>query len=233
MGQKVRPTGFRVGIVEDWRSRWYASKKEYGNLLIEDFKIRNFVKKKYQFAGIPKIEIERTRDQVVVHLFTARPGIIIGRKGQEVDRLKAELEELTGRRMELKIVEINNPQRSAVLVAEDISQQLSKRGSFRRTVKRTLDQVMEAGVEGIKVQVSGRLGGAEMSRTEKAIRGSIPLSTLQRHVDYGFAIAQTAQGVIGVKVWIDLGDYADEETGDGSDAKAGEAPQKPKKTHKR
>jgi small subunit ribosomal protein S3 len=233
MGQKVRPTGFRVGIVEDWRSRWYASKKDYGNLLVEDFKIRDFVKKKYQFAGIPKIEIERTRDQVVVYLYSARPGLIIGRKGQEVDRLKAELEELTGRRMELKIVEVNNPQHSAVLVAEDISQQLSKRGSFRRTIKRTLDQVMDSGVEGIKVQVSGRLGGAEMSRTEKAMRGSIPLSTLQRHVDYGFAIAQTSQGVIGVKVWIDLGDYADEETGDGSHAKAGEAPQRSKKAHKK
>lgn len=233
MGQKVRPTGFRIGVVEDWRSRWYASKKEFGALLVEDFKIRDFIKKKYQFAGIPKIEIERTRDQVVVHLFTARPGIIIGRKGQEVDRLKAELEDLTGRRMELKIVEVNNPNRSATLVAEDVAQQLAKRGSFRRTIKRTLDQVMESGVHGIKVQVAGRLGGAEMSRTEKAIRGSIPLSTLQRHVDYGFAIAHTAQGSIGVKVWIDLGNYTDEEAGDGAHAKAGQAPQKSKKTHKR
>jgi small subunit ribosomal protein S3 len=233
MGQKVRPTGFRVGIVEDWRSRWYAPKKEFGALLVEDFKIREFIKGKYKFAGIPKIEIERTRDQVVVHMHTARPGIVIGRKGQEVDRLKAELEELTGRRMELKIVEVNSPQRSAVLVAEEIAQQLLKRGSFRRTIKRTLDQVMEAGVHGVKVELSGRLGGAEMSRKEKAMRGSIPLSTLSRHVDYGFAIAKTAQGVIGVKVWIDLGNYSDEETGDGADAKAGEAQKKPKRTHKR
>ncbi len=233
MGQKVRPTGFRVGVFEDWRSRWYAPKKEFGDLLVEDFKIRKFVKEKYQFAGIPKIEIERTRDQVVVHLFTSRPGIIIGRKGQEVDRLKGELEELTGRRMELKIVEINNPSHNAVLVAEDIAQQLSKRGSFRRTVKRTLDQVMESGVYGVKVQLSGRLGGAEMSRTEKANRGSVPLSTLRRHVDYGFSIAQTAQGVIGIKVWIDLGDYDSEEDGDGVDAPAGQAPKKPKKTYKR
>lgn len=233
MGQKTRPTGFRVGIVEDWRSRWYAPKREYGPLLVEDHKIRSFIKKKYQFAGIPKVEIERTRDQVVVHLFTARPGIIIGRKGQEVDRLKAELEDLTGRRMELKIVEVNNPQRSAVLVAEDIAQQLSKRGSFRRTLKRALEQVRESGARGVKVQISGRLGGAEMSRTEKASSGSIPLSTLQRHIDYGFAVAKTAQGVIGVKVWIDLGNYTDEESGDGAHAKAGQAPQKPKKTHKR
>ncbi|MBW3541603.1 MAG: 30S ribosomal protein S3 [Planctomycetes bacterium] len=233
MGQKVRPTGFRVGITEDWRSRWFASKKEFGPLLVEDRKIRKFIKDKYQFAGIPKIEIERTRDQVVVHLFTARPGIIIGRKGQEVDRLKGELEELTGRRMELKIVEINNPQKSAVLVAEDIAQQLRKRGSFRRTIKRALDQVVESGAKGVKVELSGRLGGSEMSRTEKANRGSVPLSTLRRHIDYGFAVSRTAQGIIGVKVWIDLGDYADEEAGDGAHAKAGQASQKPKRSHKR
>ena len=178
MGQKTRPTGFRVGIVEEWRSRWYASKKEFGDLLVEDHKIRKFIKKKYLFAGIPKIEIERTRDMVIVHLSCARPGIIIGRKGQEVDRLKAELEDLTGRRMDLKIIEINNANRSSQLVAEDIAQQLEKRASFRRTIKRALDQVMEAGVYGVKVQLSGRLGGAEMSRCEKASRGSIPLSTL-------------------------------------------------------
>lgn len=233
MGQKVRPTGFRVGIVEDWRSRWYATKKEFGALLAEDFKMRKFIKEKYQFAGIPKIEIERTRDQVVVILHTARPGIIIGRKGQEVDRLKSELEELTGRRTELKIVEVNNASRSAVLVAEDVAQQLSKRGSFRRTIKRTLDQVMDAGVYGVKIELAGRLGGSEMSRREKASRGSIPLSTLQRHIDYGFAISKTAQGIIGVKVWIDLGDYSKEETGDGADAQEGQAPQKPKRSHKR
>lgn len=233
MGQKVRPTGYRVGIVEDWRSRWYAPKKEFGDLLVEDHKIRQFVKTKYLFAEIPKVEIERTRDQVVVHLYTARPGIIIGRKGQEVDRLKAELEDLTGRRMELKIVEINTPQRSAVLVAEKIAQQLAKRGSFRRTIKRALDEVMEGGVEGVKVQLSGRLGGAEMSRVEKASRGSIPLSTLRRHIDYGFAVARTAQGTIGVKVWIDLGDYEKGDTDDGAHAKAGQASQKSKRAHKR
>lgn len=233
MGQKVRPTGFRVGIVEDWRSRWYATKKEFGDLLQEDFRIRSFIKKKYEFAGIPKIEIERTRDQVIVHLHTARPGIIIGRKGQEVDRLKAELEDLTGRRMELKIVEINQPNRSAMLVAEDIAQQLVKRGSFRRVMKRSLDQVMEAGVDGIKIELAGRLGGAEMSRTEKAIRGSIPLSTLRKHIDYGLAVARTTMGVIGVKVWIDLGEYDREETQDGAYAQAGKAPQRTKRPRKR
>ena len=233
MGQKTRPTGFRVGVVEDWRSRWYAAKKEFGELLIEDFRIRKFIKTKYQVAGIPKIEIERTRDQVIVHLHTARPGIIIGRKGQEVDRLKAELEDQIGRRMDLKIVEIGNPNRSAVLVAEDIAGQLAKRGSFRRTMKRALDQVMESGAHGVKIQLSGRLGGAEMSRTEKGQRGSVPLSTLQRHIDYGLAKSQTTMGVIGVKVWIDLGEYSAEETGDGTHAKAGQAPQRAKRSHKR
>ncbi|MDZ4685188.1 MAG: 30S ribosomal protein S3 [Planctomycetaceae bacterium] len=233
MGQKVRPTGFRVGIVEDWRSRWYATKREFGDLLIEDFKIRSFVKKKYEFAGIARIEIERTRDQVIVFLHTARPGIIIGRKGQEVDRLKAELEDLTGRRMELKIVEINTPQRRALLVAEDIAQQLVKRGSFRRVIKRALDQVMEAGVDGVKVELSGRLGGAEMSRTEKAGRGSIPLSTIRKHIDYGYAIARSTAGVIGVKVWVNLGEYTDEESADGAYAQAGKAPQRAKRQRKR
>jgi small subunit ribosomal protein S3 len=233
MGQKTRPTGFRVGIVEDWRSRWYAPKKEFGALLVEDHKIRTFIRNEYRSAAIERVEIERTRDQVVVQLHTARPGIIIGKKGQEIDRLKGQLEDLTGRRMEVKIIEINNPFRSATLVAEDIAQQLQKRGSFRRAIKRTLDQVMEAGVHGVKVQLSGRLGGAEMSRQEKAIRGSIPLSTLQRHVDYGFVAAKTAQGIIGVKVWIDRGNYTDEESGDGTHAKTGEAPKKPKRSHKR
>jgi len=233
MGQKVRPTGYRVGVMENWRSRWYAPKKEYGDLLMEDFKIRRFVSEKYQFAEIARVEIERTRDQVVVHLFTARPGVIIGRKGQEIDRLKGELEDLTGRRMDLKIVEISNPNRDAKLVADKVAQQLSKRGSFRRAIKKTLEEVMSSGVCGVKIEMSGRLGGAEMSRKEKASRGSIPLSTLRRHIDYGFTAAKTSQGVIGVKVWIDLGDYSDEETSDGTNAKTGQASKKPTRSYKR
>ena len=233
MGQKTHPTGFRVGVVEDWRSRWYAPKREYGALLVEDFKLRKFIKEEYKSAAIDRVEIERTRDNVIVIMHTARPGIIIGRKGQEIDKLKARLEDLTGRRMDVKIVEIANPFRSATLVAEDIAQQLAKRGSFRRAIKRTLEQVMEAGVYGVKVQLSGRLGGAEMSRCEKASKGSIPLSTLQRHIDYGLAISKTAMGVIGVKVWIDLGNYADQESGNAPNAQASEAPKKPKRTHKR
>ncbi|MCX7388820.1 MAG: 30S ribosomal protein S3 [Planctomycetota bacterium] len=233
MGQKVRPTGFRVGVMETWRSRWYASKREFGDLLLEDQKIRKFVATKYAFAEIARVEIERTRDQVVVHMHTARPGVIIGRKGQEVDKLKSELEELTGRRMDVKIVEITNPNRNAKLVAMKIAQQLQKRGSFRRAIKKTLDEVMSSGVYGVKIQMSGRLGGAEMSRQEKASRGSIPLSTLRRHIDYGLAESATTMGIIGVKVWIDLGDYSNEETADGVNAKAGQASKKPKRTYKR
>ena len=232
MGQKVRPTGFRVGVMETWRSRWYASKREFGDLLLEDQKIRKFVATKYAFAEIARVEIERTRDQVVVHMHTARPGVIIGRKGQEVDKLKSELEELTGRRMDVKIVEITNPNRNAKLVAMKIAQQLQKRGSFRRAIKKTLDEVMSSGVYGVKIQMSGRLGGAEMSRQEKASRGSIPLSTLRRHIDYGLAESATTMGIIGVKVWIDLGDYSNEETADGVNAKAGQASKKPKRTYK-
>jgi small subunit ribosomal protein S3 len=233
MGQKVRPTGLRVGVMETWRSRWYASGREFGDLLLEDQKIRKFVATKYAFAEIARVEIERTRDQVVVHMHTARPGVIIGRKGQEVDKLKSELEDLTGRRMDVKIVEINNPNRNAKLVAMKIAQQLQKRGSFRRAIKKTLDEVMSSGVYGVKIQMSGRLGGAEMSRQEKASRGSIPLSTLRRHIDYGLAESATTMGIIGVKVWIDLGDYSNEETADGANAKAGQAPKKPKRTYKR
>jgi small subunit ribosomal protein S3 len=219
-----------LGICEDWRSRWYATKAEFGDLLIEDFRIREFVKKRYEFAAIHKVEIERTRDQVICHVHTARPGIIIGRKGQEVDRLKGELEDLTGRHMDLKIVEIGQPARSAILVAEDIAQQLVKRGSFRKVIKRSLEQSMEAGVDGVKIELSGRLGGAEMSRTEKASKGSIPLSTLRKRIDYGLAVARTTMGTIGVKVWIDLGD---EEVNDGSHAQAGQASQRAKRARKR
>ncbi|MGC1276150.1 MAG: 30S ribosomal protein S3 [Planctomycetaceae bacterium] len=233
MGQKTRPTGFRIGITEPWRSRWYATKKEFGDLLVEDKKLRDHVKSKNKAAGIARIVVERTRDNVVVHVHTSRPGVLIGQKGQNVDRLKAELEDLTGRRMDVKIVELNNANRSAVLVGEDIAQQLEKRVAFRRALKRSLDQVMESGVHGVKIQLSGRLGGAEMSRTEKASRGSIPLSTLRRHIDYGFVTARTAQGVIGIKVWIDLGDYKDEESADGADAQAGQAQKRTKRAYKR
>jgi small subunit ribosomal protein S3 len=232
MGQKVNPTGFRTGIMVGWKSRWYASKQEFSNLLLEDRKLRNFVKEKYRFAGIPKIEIERTRDEVKVILYTARPGIIIGRKGQEVERLQDELQNLVGRRINIKIEEISRPEIFAQLVAEDIADQLAKRASFRRCMKRAMETTMEAGAKGIKIQLAGRLGGSEMARREKSLVGSIPLSTLRAKIDYGFTEAMTPQGHIGVQVWVNQGMYQEDET-DGVDAQEGQAPKKPKRTYKR
>ena len=231
MGQKVHPTGFRTGVTEPWKSRWYASKKEFKDLLLEDVKVRKFLKTKYRSAAIPKVEIERTRDEVKVILHCGRPGVIIGRKGQEVDRLQDELQELLGRRVNLKVEEVSRPEIQAQLIAEDIADQLVKRAAFRRTLKRSLDATMDAGAKGVKIQLAGRLGGAEMSRCEKAIAGSMPLSTLRAKIDYGFCEAPTAQGNIGIQVWVNQGMY--EEDGDGADAQEGQAPKKPKRSYKR
>jgi len=231
MGQKVNPIGFRTGIMLGWKSRWYASKKEFADLLVEDQKIRKYVHKKYKFAGIPKVEIERTRDEVKVILYAARPGVIIGRKGQEVEQLQDELQSLVGRRINIKIEEVSRPELQAQLVAEDIAEQLSKRAGFRRTMKRAMEQTMEAGAKGIKIQLAGRLGGAEMARREKQISGSIPLSTLRAKIDYGIVEAKTAQGHIGVQVWINQGMYEDDD--DGADAQEGQAQKKPKRSYKR
>jgi small subunit ribosomal protein S3 len=232
MGQKVNPTGFRTGVMIGWKSRWFASKQEFADLLVEDFKLRKYIKKKFHGAGIPKIEIERTRDEVKIILFTARPGIIIGRKGQEVERLQEELQSLVGRRINIKIEEVARPEMQAQLVAEDIAEQLAKRASFRRTMKRSAEQTMEAGAKGIKIQLAGRLGGSEMARREKLVTGSMPLSTLRAAIDYGLAEAKTAQGHIGVQVWVNQGMHHEGST-DGDDAQAGQAPKKPKRTYKR
>ncbi|MCX5648326.1 MAG: 30S ribosomal protein S3 [Planctomycetota bacterium] len=220
MGQKVHPTGFRIGITESWRSRWYAPKRTYGPLLVEDEKIRRFIKKNYGFAAISKIEIERTREEVKVILHSARPGLIIGRKGAEVDRLREQLEDLTGRRITVSIVEVVKAELSAQLVAENVAQQLEKRAAFRRTMKQAVDTTMAAGALGVKIRCAGRLGGAEMSRSEVTSRGSIPLHTLRAHIDYGFAQAHCTYGVTGVKAWVYLGEYAQtpKEAGDGDDA---------------
>src|SRR6516164_2017937 len=207
MGQKVRPTGFRTGIMVDWLSHWYASKQDFSELLVEDQKIRRFIKKRYGDAGISKIRIQRTRERVTVYIHAARVGMIIGKKGQEVDKLTKDLEDLCHRHIEVKTLEVNRPEVDPQLVAEDIAGQLSKRSSFRRTMKRAIDTTMEAGAKGIKIQMSGRLGGSEMARCEKGMAGSIPLSTLRARIDYGFAEAKTAQGHIGIKVWINNGDY--------------------------
>src|SRR5207244_2051758 len=199
MGQKVRPTGFRTGIMLDWQSRWYANKQDFAELLVEDQTIRAFIKKKYGRSGISKIRIERTREKTVVFIFSARVGMIIGKKGQEVDKLTKELEDLTHRRTEIKTMEVNRPETDAQLVSEDIAEQLEKRQSFRRTMKRAMDQTMEGGAKGVRVQLAGRLGGSEMARTESAMDGSIPLSTLRAKVEYGFAEAKTDHGHIDIK----------------------------------
>jgi small subunit ribosomal protein S3 len=238
MGQKVNPTGFRTGIMTGWKSRWYASKKEFAELLVEDQKIRSFVKHRKDRIGKPmypavaKVEIERTRDEVKVILFSARPGVLIGRKGERVEELQKELQEKTGRRINIKIEELNRPELVAQLVAEDIAEQLVRRAGFRRTMKRAMEQTMEAGAKGIKIQLAGRLGGAEMARREKQISGSIPLSTLRAKIDYGFFEAKIAQGHIGIQVWINQGMYSEVEI-DGVDAQTGKAPKKPKRTYKR
>ena len=237
MGQKVNPTSFRTGVVMGWKSRWYAGKKDYAELLVEDYRIRTFIKKhpskaSYRQAGIDRIEIERTRDEVRVMLYVARPGLIIGKKGQEVEVLQEELQNLIGRRVNLKVEEVHRPEIYGQLVAEDIALQLQKRGSFRRSIKRSIETSMDAGAKGIKIQLSGRLGGAEMARCEKGNAGALQLSTLQAKINYGFAEASTPQGNIGVQVWINQGSYAGDGK-DGADAQEGQAPKKPKRTYKR
>jgi small subunit ribosomal protein S3 len=229
MGQKVRPTGFRTGIFVDWQSSWYADKQHFSELLVEDKKIRGYIKRRYGGSGISKIKIERTREKVVVYIYSARVGMIIGKKGQEIDKLTKELEDLCHRHIEIKTMEINRPEVDAQLVAEDIAEQLAKRSSFRRTMKRALDNTMEGGAKGIRIQLSGRLGGAEMARTESNMAGSIPLSTLRAKIEYGFAEAKTAQGHIGIKVWINNGDYlVVEEPAPAPEGQGGRGPRRPR-----
>ncbi|GMV98415.1 MAG: 30S ribosomal protein S3 [Phycisphaerae bacterium] len=218
MGQKVNPIGFRTGITLDWKSRWYAPKAAFGEFLVEDYKIREYVDRKLNrqppYAGVTKVEIERTRNEVRVVLHTARPGLVIGPKGAEVDKLREELEELIDRKISLNVVEIKNPDLDAQYVAESIAEQLKKRGSFRRVMKMKCDATMQAGAKGIRIICSGRLGGAEMARKETQIRGSIPLQTLQANVDYGLGVAYTTYGTIGVKVWIYRGNFGEEPVAD-------------------
>jgi len=234
MGQKVRPIGFRTGIMIPCLSQWYASKQDFAELLMEDQKIRAFVKRRYGGSGISKIRIHRTREKVLVFIHSARVGMIIGKKGQEVDKLTKDLEDLCHRHIEVKTVEVNRPELDAQLVSEDIAEQLQKRASFRRTMKRTVDTTMEAGAKGIRIQLSGRLAGAEMARTESTMAGSIPLSTLRARIDYGFAEARTAQGHIGIKVWINNGDFLNpQEDSDAANAQARQVPKKPTRQNKR
>src|SRR5258707_2132138 len=215
MGQKVNPIGFRTGITEDWKSRWYAPKQAYGDCLVEDYFVRqlidNKLKRRPPFAAVSDILIERTREEVTITLRTARPGLVIGPKGAEVDKLREELEELIKRKVApIKVIEIKNPDLNGQLVAEAIAEQLKKRASFRRVLKMRMESTMQAGAKGIRISVSGRLGGAEIARNEKSVSGSVPLTTLQADVNYGYAIAFTTYGTIGVKVWIYRGMYGEE-----------------------
>ena len=206
MGQKVNPHGLRVGVIKDWDSRWYARNEKVGDLLVEDKKIRDYLKKTLYSAGIPKIEIERDNAKVRVYLHCARPGVVIGRGGEEINKIQAGLTAMVGKPVDLKIIEVRNADMDAQLVAENIAQQLEKRIGFRRAMKNAMGRAMRAGARGIKTCCSGRLGGAEIARTEHYHDGTIPLQTLRADIDYGFAEAATTYGRIGVKVWIYKGE---------------------------
>lgn len=206
MGQKVNPIGFRVGITQDWRSKWYADKKEFGKSLGEDLKIRKYIKKKLYYSGVSKIIIEKSSDKMRITLVTARPGIIIGRRGEAIDKLKEELRDFTEKEIHIDIEEIKVPEIDAQLVAENIAIQLERRVAYRRAMKKAITQATNLGAKGIKIRVGGRLAGAEIARTESYKEGKIPLQTIRADIDYGFAIAFTTYGTIGVKVWIYKGD---------------------------
>ena len=203
MGQKVNPHGLRVGVIKDWDSKWYAE-GNFADCLVEDYNIRKFLKKKLYSAGVSKIEIERASasDRVKIIIFTAKPGVVIGKGGAEIEKLRAEVQKLTDKKIFIDIKEIKRPDRDAQLVAENIAQQLENRVSFRRAMKSTMQRTMRAGAKGIKTSVSGRLGGADMARTEFYSEGTIPLQTLRADIDYGFAEADTTYGKVGVKAWI-------------------------------
>lgn len=206
MGQKVNPHGLRVGIIKDWDSRWYADKKNFNEFLIEDYNIREYVKKKLYIAGISKIDIERAANRVKVSIYTAKPGMVIGKGGAGVEQLRKELEKLTKKNIIVNVEEVKVPELDAQLVAENIAAQLERRISFRRAMKQAIQRTMRSGAKGIKTAVSGRLGGADMARTEGYSEGTIPLQTLRADIDYGFAEADTTYGKLGVKVWIYKGE---------------------------
>ncbi len=210
MGQKMHPHGMRVGIIKDWSSKWYADSKNFGDYLVEDVKIRKFVKSKLYASGISKIEIERTAKMVKVNVFTAKPGLVIGKGGNLAESLKAELVKMIGKDVNLNIVEVKDVDINAQLVAENVAGQLERRISFRKAMKSVMQKAMKAGALGIKTSVSGRLGGADMARTEFYKEGTIPLQTLRADIDYGFAEANTTYGKIGVKVWIYKGEVLPE-----------------------
>ncbi|HYV26141.1 MAG TPA: 30S ribosomal protein S3 [Candidatus Eisenbacteria bacterium] len=206
MGQKTNPIGFRVGVTKDWRSKWYAEKKEFGKLLSEDRKIRDVLKKKLESASVPRILIERAATRCRITIMTARPGVVIGRKGAEIDKLKEELSHMTGKEVYVDILEVKTPELDAQLVAENVALQLERRVSFRRAMKKAVQTAMDFGAEGIKIRCAGRLGGAELARVEQYHQGRVPLHTLRANIEYGFAEANTLYGKLGIKCWICKGE---------------------------
>ncbi len=232
MGQKVNPHGLRVGVIKDWDSKWFAGKKEFGDQLVEDYNIRKFVKKACFDAGIAKIAIERKQNRVFITIHAAKPGIIIGKGGAEIDKLKSQIEKLTSKTVNVNIMEVRNPDTNAQLVAENIAAQLEKRISFRRAMKQVMGRAMRMGVKGIKTAVAGRVGGAEIARTEQYHEGTIPLQTLRADIDYGFAEAKTTYGILGVKVWIYKGEILNVAEGRQKEA-AANAPEKREKRQRR
>jgi small subunit ribosomal protein S3 len=206
MGQKTNPIGLRVGVNKEWRSKWFAEKKEFGKLLTEDRQIRDILKKKLESASVPKIQIERAATRCRITIFTARPGVVIGRKGAEIDKLKEELSRMTGKEVYVDIQEIKQPETDAQLVADNVALQLERRVSFRRAMKKAVQTAVDFGAEGIKIRCSGRLGGAEIARVEKYHEGRVPLHTLRANIDYGFAEANTVYGKLGIKCWICKGE---------------------------
>lgn len=210
MGQKTNPIGLRVAVNKDWRSKWYSDKKEFGKLLMEDQKIRGILKKKLETASVPKIHIERAATRCRITIFTARPGVVIGRKGTEIDKMKEELSKMTGKEIYVDIQEVKSPETDAQLVAENIALQLERRVSHRRAMKKAVQTAMDFGAEGIKIRCGGRLGGAEIARVEKYHEGRVPLHTLRANIDYGFAEARTMYGKIGIKCWVCKGEGKDD-----------------------
>ena len=206
MGQKVNPHGLRVGVIKDWDSRWFVNGKDFGDTLVEDYKLRKTLKKQLYTAGVPKIEIERDASKVRIHIHCAKPGMVIGKGGAEIEKLRLQCEKILKKPVSVNIIEVKTPDLNAQLVAENIAQQLEKRTSFRRAMKQCIGRAMKMGAKGIKTQVSGRVGGAEIARTEQYRDGTIPLQTLRADIDYGFAEAATTYGRIGVKVWIYRGE---------------------------
>jgi len=220
MGQKTNPIGLRIALNKDWRSKWYADKKDFGKLLAEDERIRDLLKKKLESASVPKIQIERAATRCRITIHTARPGVVIGRKGAEIDKIKEELSRLTGKEIYVEIIEVKKPEIDAQLVAENIALQLERRISFRRAMKKAVQTAMDFGAEGIKIRCCGRLGGAELARTESYHQGRVPLHTLRANIDYGFAEARTVYGKLGIKCWICTGETKHEKPAVGRPAPA-------------